>query len=79
MADNNFYITPDDWIIVKENLIQLHCENVFWEQVSDKITLDLVRYFLGDLVQYLSTLVYPRGNRYLFTFDWTQIPDSYAV
>ena len=79
MADNNFDITPDDWRIVKENLIQLRCEDVSWEQASDKIPLDLVRYLLGDLVQYLSTLVFLRGNRYLFTIDWTHIPDSYAV
>ena len=79
MTDNNFDITPDDWRIVKENLIQLHCENVSWEQASDKIPLDLVRYLLGDLVQYISTLVFLRGNRCLFTIDWTQIPDSCAV
>ena len=79
MAANNFDITPDDWRIVKEDLIQLHCENVSWEQASDKIPLDLVRYLLGDLLQYLSTLVFLRGNRCLFTIYWTQIPDSVAV
>ena len=78
MADNNFDITPDDWRIVKEKLNQQYCENVSWEQASD-LPLDLVRYLLGDLVQYLSTLVFLRGNRCLFTIDWTQIPDSYAV
>ena len=79
MAANNFDITPDDWRIGKENVIQLYCENVSWEQASDKIPLDLVRYLLGDLVQYLSTLVFLGGNRCLFTIDWTQIPDSVAV
>ena len=79
MAANNFDITPDDWRIVKENLIQLHCENVSWEQASDKIPLDLVRYLLGDLVQYFNTLVFLRGNRCFFTIDGTQIPDSVAV
>ena len=79
MADTNFDITPDDWRTVQENLIQLHCENVSWEQASDKIPLDLVRYLLGDLVQYLSTLVFLRGNRCLFTIHWVQIPDPYAV
>ena len=79
MADTNFDITPDDWRTVQENLIQLHCENVSWKQASDKIPLDLVRYLLGDLVQYLSTLVFLRGNRCLFTIDWAQIPDPYAV
>ena len=58
MAANDFDITPDDWRIVKENLIQLHCENVSWKQASDKIPLDLVRYLPGNLVQYLSTLVF---------------------
>ena len=79
MADSNFDITPDDWRNVQENLIQLHCESVSWEQASDKIPLDLVRYLLEDLVQYLSTLVFLRGNRCLFTIDWAQIPDAYVV
>ena len=79
MADTNFDITPDDWRTLQEDLIQLHCENVSWKQGSDKIPLDLVRYLLGDLVQDLSTLVFLRGNRCLFTIDWAQIPDSYAV
>ena len=50
-----------------------------WEQTTDKIPLDLVRYLLGDLVPHLSTLVFLRENRCLFTIDWTKIPDSYAV
>ena len=79
MADNNFDMTPDGWRMVKRNLIQLHCGNVSWEQASDKVPLDLVRYLLGDLVQYLSILVFLRGNRCLFTIDWKQIPDFYAV
>ena len=79
MATNDLDITPNDWRIVKENLVQLHCEDVSWEQASDKIPLDLVRYLLGDLVQYLRTLVFLRGNRCLFTIDWTKIPDSFSV
>ena len=75
MATDDLDITPNDWRIVRENLVQLHCEDVSWEQASDKIPLDLVRYLLGDLVQHLSTLVFLRGNRCLFTIDWTQIPD----
>ena len=71
--------TPIEWKVVRENLVQLHCENVSWEQATDKIPLDLVRYLLGDLVPHLSTLVFLRGNRCLFTIDWTKIPDSYAV
>ena len=49
MATNDLDITPKDWRIVRENLVPLHCEDVSWEQASDKIPLDLVRYLLGDL------------------------------
>ena len=44
MATDNLDITSNDWRIVRENLVQLHCEDVSWEQASDKIPLDLVRY-----------------------------------
>ena len=53
MATNYLDITPSDWRIVRENLVQLYCEDVSWEQASDKIPLDLVRYLFGDLVQHL--------------------------
>ena len=79
MATDSLDMTSNDWKIVRENLVQLHCENVSWEQASDKIPLDLVRYLLGDLVQHLSTLVFLRGNRCLFTINWTHIPDSISV
>ena len=79
MATDSLDITSNDWRIVRENLVQLHCEDVSWEQASDKIPLDLVRYLLGDLVWYLSTLVFLRGNRCLFTINWTHIPDSISV
>ena len=79
MATDDLDITSNDWRIVRENLVQLHCKDVSWEQASDKIPLDLVRYLLGDLVQYLSTLVFLRGNRCLFTLNWTHIPDSISV
>ena len=79
MATDDLDITSNDWRIVRENLVQLHCKDVSWEQASDKIPLDLVRYLLGDLVQYLSTLVFLRGNRCLFTINWTHIPDSISV
>ena len=39
----------------------------------------MVRYLLGDLVQHLSTLIFLRGNRCLFTINWTHIPDSISV
>ena len=79
MATNSLDITSNDWRIVRENLVQLHCEDVSWEQASDKIPLDLVRYLFGDLVQYLSTLVFLMGNRCLFTISWIHIPDSISV
>ena len=79
MATSELDTTPIEWKVVRENLVQLHCEDVSWEQATDKIPLDLVRYLLGDLVPHLSTLVFLRGNRCLFTIDWTKIPDSYAV
>ena len=62
--------------VVRKELIQLHCENVLWERASDKIPLELVRYLLGDLVPYLSTLVFLRGNRCLFLLEWPQTIDS---
>ena len=79
MATSELDTTPVEWKVVRENLVQLHCEDVSWEQATDKIPLDLVRYLLGDLVPHLSTLVFLRGNRCLFMIDWTKIPDSYAV
>ena len=79
MATSGLDTTSIEWKVVRENLVQLHCEDVSWEQATDKIPLDLVRYLLGDLVPHLSTLVFLRGNRCLFTIDWTNIPNSYAV
>ena len=76
MATSELDTTPVEWKTVKENLVQLHCEDVSWEQATDKIPLDLVRYLLGDLVPHLSTLVFLRGNRCLFMIDWTKVPDS---
>ena len=67
MATGELDTTPVEWKVVKENLVQLHCEDVSWEQVTDKIPLDLVRYLLGDLVPHLSTGVYSWliGQRFL--------------
>ena len=79
MATSELDTTPVEWKAVRENLVQLHCEDVSWEQATDKIPLDLVRYLLGDLVPHLNTLVFLRGNRCLFMIDWTKVPDSYAV
>ena len=58
MASNELDTTPTEWKAVRDNLVQLHCEDVSWEQATDKIPLDLVRYLLGDLVPYLNTGVY---------------------
>ena len=79
MATSELDTTPVEWKAFRENLVQLHCEDVSWEQATDKIPLDLVRYLLGDLVPHLNTLVFLRGNRCLFMIDWTKVPDSYAV
>ena len=79
MATSELDTTPIEWKVVRENLVQLHCEHVSWEQATDKNPLDLVRYLLGDLVPHLSTLVFLRGNRCLFTINWAKIPDSSAV
>ena len=79
MATSGLDTTSVECKVVRENLVQLHCEDVSWEQATDKIPLDLVRYLLGDLVPHLSTSVFLRGNRCLFTIDWTNIPNSYAV
>ena len=37
MATDSLDMTSNDWRIVRENLVQLHCENVSWEEASDKI------------------------------------------
>ena len=58
MDSNDLSIDSNLMEVVRNNLLQLHCENVSWERDSDKIPLELVRYLLGDLVQYLSTLVF---------------------
>ena len=79
MATSELDTTSVELKIVRENLVQLHCEHVSWEQATDKIPLDLVRYLLGDLVPHLNTLVFLRGNRCLFTINWAKIPDSSAV
>ena len=76
MISSDLSIDSNFMGIVRSDLIQLHCEDVSWERASDKIPLELVRYLLGDLVQYLSTLVFLRGNRCLFLLKWPQIPDS---
>ena len=39
MATSNLDINPSDWRIVRENLVQLHCEDVSWEQAAERLHL----------------------------------------
>ena len=72
-------INPSLLQMVRNDLVQLHCENVSWEEATDKIPAEVASYLLGDLVQYLSTVVFLRGNRCLFTLEWPQVPDASEV
>ena len=73
MNSSDLSIDSNFMEVVRSELIQLHCENVSWKIPSP---LELVTYLLGDLVQYVSTLVFLRGNRCLFLLEWPQVPDS---
>ena len=79
MASMDSNINPSLLHIVRNDLIQLHCENVSWKKATDKIPAEVASYLLGDLVQYLSTVVFLRGNRCLFTLEWPQVPDASEV
>ena len=79
MASMDSNINPSLLQMVRNDLIQLHCENVSWEKATDKIPAEVASYLLGDLVQYLSTVVFLRGNRCLFTLEWLQVPDASEV
>ena len=46
MATDSLDITSNDWRIVRENLVQLHCEDVSWEQASCKVLLLTFRWSL---------------------------------
>ena len=72
-------INPSLLQMVWNDLIHLHCENVSWEKAIDKILAEVASYLLGDLVQYLSTVVFLGGNRCLFTLEWPQVPDASEV
>ena len=52
------------WEFVQENLLQFHCENVSWEQASDKIP---------------NTCLLLRNNRLLFTLNWETIENGQVV
>ena len=45
------------WDFVQENLLQFHCENVSWEQASDKIPIKVVVELLGDLITHCQYLL----------------------
>ena len=79
MNSNDLSIDSNFMEVVRSELLQLHCENVTLERASDKIPIELVRYLLGDLVQYLSTMIFLRGNKCLFLIEWPQVPDSTEV
>ena len=58
------------WDFVQENLLQFHCENVSWEQASDKIPIKVVVELLGDLITHVNTCLLLRSNRLLLTLNW---------
>ena len=60
------------WESVQENLLQFHCENVSWEQASDKIPIRVVVELLGDCLLL-------RNNRLLFTLNWDTIENGQVV
>ena len=63
MASMDSNINPSLLQMVRNDLIQLYCENVSWEKATDKIPAEVASYLLGDLVQYLSIVVFLRGDR----------------
>ena len=67
------------WEFVQENLLQFHCENVSWEQASDKIPIKAVVELLGDLITHVNTCLLLRNNRLLFTLNWETIENGQAV
>ena len=64
---------------VQENLLQFHCENVSWEQASDKIPIKVVVELLGDLITHVNTCLLLRNNRLLFTLNWKTFENGQVV
>ena len=79
MASMDSNINPSLLEMVRNDLIQFHCENVSWEKATDKSPAEVASHLLENLVQYLSTVVFLRGNRCLFTLEWLQVPDASEV
>ena len=67
------------WEFVQENLLQFHCENVSWEQTSDKIPIKVVVELLGDLITHVNTCLLLRNNRLLFTLNWETFENGQVV
>ena len=67
------------WDFVQENLLQFHCENVSWEQASDKIPIKVVIELLGDLITHVNTCLLLRNNRLLFTLNWDTFENGPVV
>ena len=67
------------WEFVQENLLQFHCENVSWEQASDKIPIKVIVELLGDLITHVNTCLLLRNNRLLFTLNWETIENGQVV
>ena len=84
MASANTSISKEDptvqlWDFVQENLLQFHCENVSWEQASDKIPIKVVVELLGDLITHVNTCLLLRNNRLLFTLNWDTFENGPVV
>ena len=71
--------TVQFWEFVQENLLQFHCENVSWEQASDKIPIKVVVELLGDLITHVNTCLLLRNNRLLFNLNWETIENGQVV
>ena len=71
--------TVQFWEFVQENLLQFHCENVSWEQASDKIPIKVVVELLGDLITHVNTCLLLRNNRLLFTLNWDTFENGQVV
>ena len=55
-----------DEVWYKDNLLILECSDVSWDEASDKIPLEMLRYILGDLLPHLQLGFTARSNRFYF-------------
>ena len=49
MATDDLDITSNDWRIVRENLVQLHCEDVSWDKLQIRFHLTWLDIYWGIL------------------------------